>query len=142
MPLTQIRKRNGELVTFDRARIEEAIMAAATAVGESDKSFVPVVTDFILKDIDHVYGEIFINRIPSVEDIGDIVERNLMKFQKFETAKQYIIYRADRQEERAEAQEKLIKKFEKNNMKVTKSDGRKEDFDIDKIEKMFKHAVK
>ena len=142
MPLTQVRKRNGDVVPFDRSRIEEAILAAATAVGETDKSFVPVVTDFIIKDIDHVYSEIFINRVPSVEDIWDIVERNLMKFQKFETAKQYIIYRADRQEERAEAQEKLIKKFEKNTMKVTKSDGRKEDFDLGKIEKMFKHAAR
>lgn len=142
MPLTQVRKRNGDVVPFDRSRIEEAIMSAATAVGESDKSFVPVVTDFILKDIEHVYTEIFTNRVPSVEDVGDIVERNLMKFQKFETAKQYIIYRAERQEERAEKQEKLIKKFEKNGFKVTKADGRKEEFDFEKIEKMFKHASK
>lgn len=142
MPLTQVRKRNGDVVPFDRSRIEEAIMSAATAVGESDKSFVSVVTDFILKDIEHVYTEIFTNRVPSVEDVGDIVERNLMKFQKFETAKQYIIYRAERQEERAEKQEKLIKKFEKNGFKVTKSDGRKEEFDFEKIEKMFKHASK
>ena len=142
MPLTQLRKRDGELVSFDRTRIENAILAAATAVGELDKSFISVVTDFIIKDIEHVYGEIFISRIPSVEDVQDIVERNLMKFNKFEVAKQYILYRAERKEERAEQHEKLVKKFEKNNLKVTKSDGRKEDFDIEKIEKMFQHAVK
>jgi ribonucleoside-diphosphate reductase alpha chain len=65
-----------------------------------------------------------------------------MKFNKFEVAKEYIIYRATRQEERAEAHEKLVKKFEKNGFKVTKSDGRKEDFDFEKIEKMFQMAVK
>lgn len=142
MSLSQIRKRNGDLAPFERNRIEQAIEAACVAVGEPDRSFIPVVTEFIVKDIEHIYGEIFINRIPSVEDVGDIVERNLMKFQKFEVAKQYIIYRAERQEERAEKQEKLIKKFEKNGFKVTKSDGRKEDFDFEKIEKMFKHASK
>lgn len=142
MALSTIRRRNGELTDFDRTRIEDAILAAATAVNESDKSFIPVVTDFIIKDLDHVYGEIFTNRIPSVEDVQDVVERNLMKFNKFEVAKQYIIYRATKQEERVEAHEKLVKKFEKNGFKVTKSNGGKEDFDFEKIEKMFKMAVK
>ncbi len=142
MALSTIRRRNGELADFNRTRIEEAILAAATAVNEMDKSFVPVVTDFIVKDLDHVYGEVFTNRIPSVEDVQDIVERNLMKFNKFEVAKQYIIYRATRQDERVEAHEKLVKKFEKNGFKVTKTNGTKEEFDFEKIEKMFKMAAK
>lgn len=142
MSLTKIRKRNDEIVDFDRTRIEQAIEAACVSCGEPDRSFIPAVTDFIIKDTEHVYGEIFINRIPSVEDIGDIVERNLMKFNKFEVAKEYIIYRASRQEERVEAHEKLVKKFEKNGFKVTKSNGSKEDFDFDKLEKMFNMAAK
>ena len=142
MSLLKIRKRNDEIVDFDRTRIEAAIEAACIACGEPDRSFIPAVTDFIMKDAEHVYGEIFINRIPSVEDIGDIVERNLMKFNKFEVAKEYIIYRATRQEERVEAHEKLVKKFEKNGFKVTKSNGTKEDFDFEKLEKMFEMAVK
>jgi ribonucleoside-diphosphate reductase alpha chain len=142
MALSTIRRRNGELTDFNRTRIEEAILAAANAVNEMDKSFVTVVTDFIVKDLDHVYGEIFTNRIPSVEDVQDIVERNLMKFNKFEVAKQYIIYRATRQDERVEAHEKLVKKFEKNGFKVMKTHGGKEEFDFEKIEKMFKMAVK
>ena len=96
-----------------------------------------MITDFIVKDIEHVYGEVFVNRIPSVEDIQDIVERNLMKFNKFEVAKSYIIYRASKQEERVEKQEKLVEQFEKNKFKVTKSNGSKEAFDPSKIEKMF-----
>ncbi|MBP9779039.1 ribonucleoside-diphosphate reductase subunit alpha [Candidatus Gracilibacteria bacterium] len=142
MSLTRIRKRNDEVVDFDRKRIEEAIELACNAVGEIDKSFIPVVTDFIVKDLDHVYTEIFVNRLPSVEDVQDIVERNLMKFNKFEVAKEYIIYRASKKEERVEAHEKLVKKFEKNGFKVTKSNGSKEEFDYGKIEKMFKMAVK
>jgi anaerobic ribonucleoside-triphosphate reductase len=117
----KIRKRNDEVVDFDRVRIEQAIEAACLSCAEPDRSFIPVVTDFIIKDIDHVYGEIFTNRVPSVEDIGDIVERNLMKFNKFEVAKEYIIYRASKQDERAEAHVKLVKQFEKNGFQVSKS---------------------
>jgi ribonucleoside-diphosphate reductase alpha chain len=142
MALQKIRKRNDEVVDFERARIEEAIELACNAVGEIDKSFIPVVTDFIVKDLDHVYTEIFVNRIPGVEDVQDIVERNLMKFNKFEVAKEYIIYRASKKEERVEAHEKLVKKFEKNGFKVTKANGSKEDFDFEKIEKMFNLAAK
>lgn len=142
MALSNIRRRNGELTEFDRTRIENAILLAANKVNEPDKSFIPVVTDFIVKDLEHVYGEIFTNRIPSVEDVQDVVERNLMKFNKFEVAKEYIIYRAAKKEEREEAHVKLVKKFEKNGFKVTKSNGDKEDFDFEKLEKMFDMAAK
>src|SRR3989339_450027 len=128
MTITQIRKRDGELIDFDRARIEKAIDLAAADAGEVDRSFVPVITDFVVKDIQHVFGEVFVNRIPGVEDIQDIVEQNLMKFHKYEVAKQYIIYRSKRTEERTEKKEELIKQFEDNAMKVTKSDGKKEYF--------------
>lgn len=142
MSLEKIRKRNDDVVDFDRKRIEDAIELACNACGETEKSFISVVTDFIIKDLEHVYSEIFVNRIPSVEDVQDVVERNLVKFNKFEVAKQYIIYRAERQEERQVEQKKRIKEFEKNKLQVTKSDGRKELFDVEKIERLFKHAAK
>ena len=137
MSLSQVRRRDGELIDFDRSRIEFAILAAAQSTGETDTSFVNVITDFIVKDLEHVYGEVFVNRVPSVEDVQDIVERNLMKFNKFEIAKAYIIYRASQQEVRVEKAEKLVEQFEKNKLKVTKSNGSKEAFDPAKIEKMF-----
>ncbi len=142
MAITKVRKRNGELMDFERIRIEQALELACSAVWETEKSFIPVITDFIVKDLDHVYTEIFVNRIPSVEDIQDIVERNLVKFNKFEIAKQYILYRAERSEVRVAEHKKLVKEFEKNKLQVTKTDGKKELFDIEKIERVFKHAVK
>lgn len=142
MPITQIRRRDGELVDFDRTRIETAIESAVDEVGESDKSFISVITDFIVKDLEHVYGEVFINRIPSVEDIQDIVERNLMKFNKYEVAKAYILYRAAKQEQREEKKEKLVEQFEKNKLKVTKTNGEKEYFDPEKIRAVFAIASK
>lgn len=142
MTITQIRKRDGELIDFDRTRIEVAIDAAANDAGEADRTFVHVLTDFVVKDLEHVYGEIFVNRVPGVEDIQDIVEQNLMKFHKYEVAKQFIIYRAKRSDERTEKKEELVKQFEENAMKVTKSDGSKAYFDADKIRAVFDRAVK
>lgn len=142
MIITQIRKRDGELIDFDRTRIEKAIDLAAADTGEADRSFVTVITDFVVKDLEHVFGEVFVNRIPGVEDIQDIVEQNLMKFHKYEVAKQYIIYRSKRAEERTEKKEELIKQFEDNAMKVTKSNGKKEHFDANKIKTVFDRAAK
>lgn len=69
------------------------------------------------------------------------MERNLVKFNKFEIAKQYILYRAERSEVREAEHKKLVKEFEKNKLQVTKSNGSKELFDIDKIERVFRRAV-
>lgn len=79
--------------------------------------------------------------IPGVEDIQDIVEKTLVENNYFDIAKHYILYRNARQEERAEWHKKLVKEFEKNKLKVTKTDERKEVFDIAKIEKIFQFAV-
>mgnify|MGYP000706388963 CR=1 FL=1 len=78
-----------------------------------DEELVALTTNSTTHDIEHIYGEIFVNRIPGVEDIQDIVERNLMKLQKFEVAKHYILYRAKRQEAREEKKEKLEKQKKK-----------------------------
>lgn len=141
MAITQIRRRNGEVTEFDRARVEQAILGACKDANESDTSFVTVVTDFVIKDLEHVFTEIFVNRMPGVEDVQDIVERNLMKFHKYEVAKQFILYRARRSEEREEKQEKLVEQFEKNKLKVTKANGSKEYFDAEKIRNVWKRAA-
>lgn len=142
MPLTKIRRRDGEVVDFDRSRIENAIRLACDAIGETDKGFIPALTDAVVRDAEHVFTDIFVNRTPAVEDIQDIVERNLVKANKFELAKAYILYRAEREEERVEKQEKLIEQFENRSLKVTKSDGSKEAFDLNKIRAVFDRAAK
>jgi ribonucleoside-diphosphate reductase alpha chain len=142
MPLTKIRRRDGEVVDFDRSRIENAIRLACDAIGETDKSFIPILTDAVVHDAEHVFTDIFVNRTPAVEDIQDIVERNLVKANRFELAKAYILYRAEREGEREEKQEKLIEQFENRSLKVTKSDGSKEAFDFGKIRVVFDRAAK
>ena len=142
MAIKKILRRDGELAPFNRSRIENAIALACDAIGETDKSFIPELTDLIVADIEHVYTEIFVNRTPSVEDIQDIVEQNLVKTNRFELAKSYIIYRENRKREREDRMEKLVDEFEKNTLQVTKSNGSKERFDIKKLRVVFNRASK
>mgnify|MGYP002335956845 CR=1 FL=1 len=142
MPLTKIKRRNGEIVDFDRTKIETAIENACDAIGETDKAFIAELTTAVIQDAEHVYTDIFVNRMPAVEDIQDIVERNLVKANKFEIAKAYILYREKRKGEREEKKEKLMEQFENRSLKVTKSDGSKEIFDFGKIRAVFDRAAK
>ncbi len=142
MAIEKILRRDGELAPFNRSRIENAIALACDAIGETDKSFIPELTDLIIADIEHVYTEIFVNRTPSVEDVQDIVEQNLVKTNRFELAKSYIIYRENRKREREDRMEKLVDEFEQNTLQVTKSDGSKERFDIKKLRVVFNRASK
>ena len=135
MPLNQIKKRNGEFVSFDKTRIENALLQAASSVGESDTTFIPQIVDEIIRELSAIYENT--NAIAGVENIQDIVEKTLVKNNKFEMAKHYIIYRRERQNEREEWHKKLVEEFEKNSLQVRKSDGRKEFFDLKKIEKIF-----
>ncbi len=142
MTLAKIKKRDGELIDFDRERIESAIGLACEAAGEPDKEFIPELTDAIIHDLEHVFGDIFTNRTPTVEDIQDVVERHLVKANRFHIAKTYILYREKRKEEREERREKLVQQFEKHSMQVTKADDSKERFDLGKIQAVFDRAVK
>jgi ribonucleoside-diphosphate reductase alpha chain len=110
---------------------------ACDAVGTSDKSFISVITDFIVKDIELTFGETFLERIVSVEDIQDIVEKNLVKFNQFEVAKGYILYRARREEVREQEHEEYVKKFEAQTLRVTKKNGETERFNIKKIKQTY-----
>lgn len=142
MTVEKIRRRDGEIIPFERARIERAIELACDSIGMTDKSFIPTVTDEVVKDLDNIYGEIFVNRVPTVEDIQDIVERELVKANFFELAKSYIIYREERRRERAERHERLVREFEERTLKVTKADGTKERFDVNKLRAVFDRASK
>ena len=139
MPPYQIKKRNGEFEIFDRKRIENAILQAAASVCESDTDFVSTMVDAIVDEIDSEFTEK--NCLVGVEEVQDIVEKHLVKHNKFDMAKHYILYRKERQSERESVARKLVAEFEKNKLKVTKTDGRKELFDIAKIEKIFNFAV-
>lgn len=141
MTLDHIKRRDGEVVSFDRSRIETAITAACDATGETEKEFIPQMTDDIIADLIASCDTGVSSHIPSVEKIQDLVEKHLMKEGKYEIAKAYILYREKQNERRDERKEKLVEQFEQHSMTVIKADGTKKLFDIKKIKTVFDRAA-
>ncbi len=84
-----IRKRDGETADFDAEKITSAIAKAGAATGEFDYDTAGRLTLKVLNLAQHVIGD----RIPSVEEIQDMVEEVLLSSVYRRTAKAYIIYR-------------------------------------------------
>ncbi len=86
-----IKKRDSRIVTFDIAKIDDAIFRAAQAQGGSDRLMSRALAD-------RVY-EILVSEgqeIPEVEHVQDVVEKVLIKAGHARTAKAYILYRNER----------------------------------------------
>lgn len=86
---SQIRKRDGRVVKFDPEKITNAIAKAGAATGEYDSGTARRLTIKVLTLAEQLLGD----RIPSVEEIQDIVEETLLQTPYRKTAKAYIIYR-------------------------------------------------
>jgi len=91
----KIRKRDGNVVLFDREKIAEAIWKAAKAVGGTDRKRPEELANMIVKILDEKYGE---NGIPSVEEVQDLVEKVLIEEGHAKVAKAYILYRKSHEE--------------------------------------------
>lgn len=92
--LTKIKKRDGQVATFDQDKITIAIFKAAKAVGGSDFDRARDLSDQVVKILEDNYTE----RIPAVEEIQDLVEKILIENGHAKTAKAYILYRKQRTE--------------------------------------------
>lgn len=89
-------KRNGQIETFRLEKVAAAIFRAAASVGGNDKNLAEELSKDVLKQIE----EAFPDKIPLVEHIQDIVEKTLIERGHARTAKAYIIYRHQRDQER------------------------------------------
>lgn len=85
-----IRKRDGRVVQFDTEKITDAIFNAAKAVGGSDRSTAASITEAVVSILDILYKD---GRIPTVENVQDLVEKMLIERGHAKVAKAYIIYR-------------------------------------------------
>ncbi len=93
----QIRKRDNTIVDFDENKITEAIWKAAQAVGGKDKELSKQLSSQVISIVDERFGE----KVPSVEDIQDIVEKVLAEEGHYTTVKSYILYRQQQKNIRA-----------------------------------------
>ena len=86
-------KRNGSEVTFDKAKIENAIIKANNSVEEAVR-LTPIqikrITDSVILSCEDL------GRSPAVEEIQDMVEEHIMQHGAYEVAKAYITYRYTR----------------------------------------------
>ena len=84
-----IKKRDGRTAKFDRKKIEKAIEKAGLETGEFGAAQAVELTDKVLGVLETRNQK----RLPSVENIQDIVEDALIDSKFKKTAKAYIIYR-------------------------------------------------
>jgi ribonucleoside-triphosphate reductase len=85
-----IRKRDGRIVPFDPHKITDAIFKAAKAVGGSDREASENVTKSLIGILNIIYKD---GRIPTVENVQDLVEKMLIELGHAKVAKAYILYR-------------------------------------------------
>jgi len=116
-------KRDGRVVDFDLYRIFYAIERAMKAVGQYDPNKLSEILKFIVNILNEKFGE---ENIPHVEQIQDIIEYSLVKFDLYEVAKAYITYRKEKERIRKEKmellgpfyEEDIAKKFSLNAIKL------------------------
>ena len=85
-----IRKRNGGVVAFDTSKITNALAKAGNATGQFGLGGAKALTQQVLA-FSH---DLKLGPVPEVEEIQDVVERVLFSSPFRDSAKAYILYRA------------------------------------------------
>jgi ribonucleoside-diphosphate reductase alpha chain len=92
----KVTKRDGRVVTFDQKKVVGAIVKAVAETQEFDKAEAERMAEIVVNIMTRMNG----THTPTVEEVQDVVEQVLMAGGHYETAKAYILYRAQRTEER------------------------------------------
>lgn len=117
-------KRNGSEVTFDKAKIENAIIKANNSVEEAVR-LTPIqikrITDSVILSCEDL------GRSPAVEEIQDMVEEHIMQHGAYEVAKAYITYRYTRSLVRQSntTDDKILSLIELNNEEAKQENSNK-----------------
>ncbi|RLC94143.1 MAG: adenosylcobalamin-dependent ribonucleoside-diphosphate reductase [Chloroflexi bacterium] len=90
--ISQVRKRDGSIQSFDPGKIEGAIQKALEATRTEGKG----LAGDLARQVVGVVEDRFAGTIPSVEDVQDVVEEVLMAQGYPKVAKAYILYRQQR----------------------------------------------
>ena len=84
-----VKKRNGDLASFNGKKIYAAILKAGTATGEFTDQDAYLLTLQVVRVIDNRFSK----EVLDIEEIQDIVEQSLITSNYLKTAKAYIVYR-------------------------------------------------
>ncbi len=88
--LEYIRKRDGRLAPFEQENICSAIQKAVRSVGGTDMKKAGIITDQVVGILQVLYKD---GRVPTVENVQDLVEKILIENGHAKVAKEYILYR-------------------------------------------------
>ena len=137
-------KRNGKVVPFEHDKIKIAVTKAflsvesgGAAASERIHNKVESITQGVL--------ETFGRRMPSggtlhIEEIQDQVELQLMRSEEHPVARNYILYREERAQERHKTSPKKPERKNESTITITKGTGEKVPLDVNRITKMIEHA--
>ena len=93
--IKKIKKRDGRIVDFDSDKITEAIWKASKAAGGKDKTLALKLTEQVVEKLEK---QLKPDEVPNVEQVQDLVEKNLIDNGQASMAKAYILYRQKRAE--------------------------------------------
>ena len=95
--INNVLKRDGTYQAFNKKKIADAIFKAAVACNGTNYEQATRLADEVEKILEQKFGD---NRTPTVEQVQDIVEYELIENQHSQTAKAYILYREKRKRAR------------------------------------------
>lgn len=125
--ISKIRKRDGRIVDFDISKISEAILNSAKVLGGNNKE----MSDKLASEVHDRLIAQFGSTPPPVESIQDVVEAVLIDNGHARTAKEYILYRAERTKNR-DMNMRLMKTYQDLTFKSAKdNDIKRENANID-----------
>ncbi len=139
MAVTQITKRDGEIVAFNPAKIWKAISKAFLDVKQNFTAEEAKQVDGVTESVVNALDEQFIDNYPTVEIVQDIVEKKLMERGFYDVAKGYILYRKAHDDARREELERL--EGAHPSLKVRKASGEVVSFNRYNINKTISYSL-
>ena len=86
----QLSKRDGSIVSFDKQRIQQALVQAGSASGEFDEAESQLLTHQVIKVLSHRLSK---QPVAEIEQVQDIVEQVLISANHIATYRAYVLYR-------------------------------------------------
>ncbi len=137
-------KRNGTVVPYDDSKISVAITKAFLAVEGGTAAASSRIHETVAK-LTEMVSATFKRRMPSggtihIEDIQDQVELSLMRSGEQKIARDYVIYRESRAQQRADSDEPNGAVESEPGIQVTLADGSRAPLDLDRIHTIVREA--
>ena len=142
-----VRKRDGRIVSFEPKLITLAIQKAFCAeqglneAAELDAALLEQIDQITAEVIEVVQDEAASDAGVTVEQVQDVVERQLMKAEHFSVARRYILYRAEQSKIRQLNAEERMESAEPFPQMMVKCAGQMENLDFARLREQLSSAV-